>query len=833
MSLNKLLTRLILLCVGPLILLAIFLSISSVISKQAERDGQAQSLAKSVATTIDQHLQARISALHMLSESGLVDDPSRWKELYTEAQGFYQGFRSHVILADPAMHMLFNTRAPFGSELPMLPRPKGYAAAPAALETGEPAVGDIFFGPIAREPLVAIAVPAQRQGKPTFLLLTIFETRQFQKYIDQVDLPPRWAMAILDGKGEAIARRAPASPLFAKNADTYRSIIIKSSVAKWSVALERPRDIYSLDVIVTVVALVVAILAITLVSLLGGILISRRLGKAIASLAETPSPGASLPDIAEIASVRRLLDDSAVRRIHSEAKLQESEARYRRIIDTASEGIAMTDADNRISFVNKRMQEMTGFTEMELLGRSILDMVFPEDVQNHRDKMKKRHQGMSEIFERRFRRKNGEELWTIESASPILDDNDRFQGSFAMFTDITERKEAEQELEAERHSLERRVVERTAELAKANSQLKDLYNGAPCGYHSLDADGIIVHINDTELNWVGYRREEVVGKMKFADWLTPKSLEVFGVNFPVFMERGYIHNLEFDMIRRDGTILPVLVSGTAVRDEAGHYIMSRSTLIDYTNQKKAAVELREVNIRLQELDRLKSMFIASMSHELRTPLNSIIGFTGIILMGMSGEISAIQRKQLGMVKNSANHLLELINDVIDVSKIEAGKTDLNIEAFDLSDLTLEVKESFAVAALGRGLELSMQSEGTVQVTSDRRRVKQILVNLVGNAVKFTETGTISILLAQKSAGVEIRVRDTGIGMYREDMERLFEAFSRIHIQGAPIVEGTGLGLYLSRRLAALLSGEITAESEPGRGSEFTLSLPWKYREEQE
>jgi hypothetical protein len=270
MSLHKLLTRLILLCVGPLILLAIFLSISSVMSKQAERDGQAHSLAKSVATTIDQHLQARISALHMLSESGLVDDSSHWKELYTEAQGFYRGFGSHVILADPEMRMLFNTRVPFGSKLPMLPRPKGYAAAPAALETGKPAVGDIFFGPIAKVPLVAIVVPAQRKGTAAFLLLTIAETRQFQKYIDQVDLPPRWAMAILDGNGEAIARRAPASPLFAMNADTYRPIIIKSSASRWSVVLEMPRHIYSLAMIQTVIALFAAILTITLISLLGG-----------------------------------------------------------------------------------------------------------------------------------------------------------------------------------------------------------------------------------------------------------------------------------------------------------------------------------------------------------------------------------------------------------------------------------------------------------------------------------------------------------------------------------------------------------------------------------
>ncbi|MBN1615583.1 MAG: HAMP domain-containing histidine kinase, partial [Deltaproteobacteria bacterium] len=184
----------------------------------------------------------------------------------------------------------------------------------------------------------------------------------------------------------------------------------------------------------------------------------------------------------------------------------------------------------------------------------------------------------------------------------------------------------------------------------------------------------------------------------------------------------------------------------------------------------------------------------------------------------------------GMVKNSADHLLELINDVIDVSKIEAGKTELSVEEFDLSSLVIEVKESFTPAAAGKGLGLELQTNGATPVTSDRRRVKQILVNLVGNAVKFTETGTVAIAIEEAEPGVQITVQDTGVGIERNDMERLFHAFSRIHITGRPVVEGTGLGLYLSRRLAVLLGGEITTESEPGRGSAFTLSLPRAYQE---
>jgi signal transduction histidine kinase len=236
-------------------------------------------------------------------------------------------------------------------------------------------------------------------------------------------------------------------------------------------------------------------------------------------------------------------------------------------------------------------------------------------------------------------------------------------------------------------------------------------------------------------------------------------------------------------------------------------------------------ELVQANLRLQELDRLKSMFIASMSHELRTPLNTIIGFTGIILQGMAGEITEEQRKQLTMVKNSANHLLALINDIIDLSKIEAGMVELAIEEFDLSALLKEVKESFKIAAAEKGLKLSFNVPEMLPIKSDRRRTKQVIVNLVSNAVKFTDRGEIEINVAKKDEIVEISVRDTGIGIRKEDMDKLFKAFSKIPVEDRPKQEGTGLGLYLSKKMADLLGGEIKAESEFGKGSVFTFTLP--------
>jgi len=247
--------------------------------------------------------------------------------------------------------------------------------------------------------------------------------------------------------------------------------------------------------------------------------------------------------------------------------------------------------------------------------------------------------------------------------------------------------------------------------------------------------------------------------------------------------------------------------------------------------KERTVDLEEANIKLQELDRLKSLFIASMSHELRTPLNSIIGFTGIILQGLSGDITGDQRKQLMMVKSSADHLLSLINDVIDVSKIEAGKVALSIERFDLSALLDEVKSAFTPEAEPKGIILSLETPGGLSIRSDERRTKQVIMNLVSNAAKFTDSGKIEIKAATGDGVVEVSVRDMGIGMAREDLEALFKAFSRIRAEGMAIKEGTGLGLYLSQKIAELLGGGIRAESSLGKGSEFTFTLPFEYKGE--
>lgn len=239
-------------------------------------------------------------------------------------------------------------------------------------------------------------------------------------------------------------------------------------------------------------------------------------------------------------------------------------------------------------------------------------------------------------------------------------------------------------------------------------------------------------------------------------------------------------------------------------------------------------DLKATNSRLEEADRLKSVFLASMSHELRTPLNSIIGFTSIILMGMVGEVTEEQSKQLTIVQKNANHLLELINDLLDISKIEAGKVELSPEEFEIADIVREVVEAFSPAVNEKGLELLTDVPEGIMLNSDMRRIKQVIMNFVSNAVKFTEQGTVKITVrVLEEEKLELSVIDTGIGIKKDDLSKLFAPFQQVEKSLAKRYEGTGLGLYLTEKLIGLLGGEIRAKSEYGRGSEFTFILALK------
>ncbi len=245
------------------------------------------------------------------------------------------------------------------------------------------------------------------------------------------------------------------------------------------------------------------------------------------------------------------------------------------------------------------------------------------------------------------------------------------------------------------------------------------------------------------------------------------------------------------------------------------------------NELRSALEaLAVAKERAEAADRLKSAFLATMSHELRTPLNSIIGFTGILRQELPGPLNAEQKKQLEMVQNSADHLLALINDVLDISKIEAGQLQVALAPFNMRESLLNILQGVRPLAEKKGLALSAEIASDVDViTSDRRRVEQVLLNMLANAVKYTEKGSVRLECVIRDGAVHTTVTDTGIGISAENLPRLFRPFHQVESGLTRRYEGTGLGLSICKRLCDLLGGAIRVESEPGRGSSFSFSLP--------
>lgn len=266
----------------------------------------------------------------------------------------------------------------------------------------------------------------------------------------------------------------------------------------------------------------------------------------------------------------------------------------------------------------------------------------------------------------------------------------------------------------------------------------------------------------------------------------------------------------------------VAMIALAILGGAGTLIFKRQV----NARSRELVSSMEARVSAETADRLKSAFLATMSHELRTPLNSIIGFTGIMIQGLTGPLNDEQKRQMGMIQGSARHLLALINDVLDISRIEAGRLELNREPFSPLESAEKAVETIRPAAEKKGLFLHHEKgEGRCELVNDRRRFEQVLLNLLGNAVKFTIRGGVTLRCGVDNGSILFSVTDTGIGISPRDLEQVFEPFRQVDTGKSREYEGTGLGLSICKRLVESMGGSIEARSEPGVGSEFTFRLP--------
>ena len=285
-------------------------------------------------------------------------------------------------------------------------------------------------------------------------------------------------------------------------------------------------------------------------------------------------------------------------------------------------------------------------------------------------------------------------------------------------------------------------------------------------------------------------------------------------------------DLNLTGLRKDGVEVPVEISLSPL--ETDERTLVTAAIRDVSERIRNEQELRDANVRLESASRAKDRFLANMSHELRTPLNAILGFTGTMLMELPGPLNEVQFKQLRTVQSSGKHLLSLINDLLDLARIESGKVELHIEPIMGSELLDEIASSLRPLADAKGIGLEVMVEAGLTVNSDRRALRQILINLANNAIKFTDDGRVLLQMShvEGRGGSQARfsVIDTGSGIKAADQTKLFDAFEQVTGSGERPYEGTGLGLYICRTLASVLGASISFQSKTGHGSTFVLEV---------
>ena len=346
----------------------------------------------------------------------------------------------------------------------------------------------------------------------------------------------------------------------------------------------------------------------------------------------------------------------------------------------------------------------------------------------------------------------------------------------------------------------------------------------------VSADGRnVLFLNSAFQKVTGHTPESLHGRESTVELIHPEDREqaVAGITRQVC--EGQDVDVEFRIVRPDGSVRWVRTRAFPIRNEHGEVQRLAGVTEDITERKQFEQAMREKNFELEGVILARDRFLASMSHELRTPLNAIIGFTGTLLMKLPGPLTDQQSKQLQTIRSSARHLLSLINDLLDLAKIESGRVTLTIEPVVIQSVGEEVSSTLRPLAEKKGLELNLTvPDDQVVVNTDRRALSQILLNLTSNAIKFTEEGEVRIVLSRDyydgKSWTQLSVHDTGVGIRPEDQPKLFQAFSQVE-RNVRRSEGTGLGLYLSQKLATLLGGQINFKSEYGKGTIFTLSLP--------
>jgi PAS domain S-box-containing protein len=417
----------------------------------------------------------------------------------------------------------------------------------------------------------------------------------------------------------------------------------------------------------------------------------------------------------------------------------------------------------------------------------------------------------------------GAREWTL--------DEQNYAGSLAdlarLSIELHRRQKVETDLVEHRENFEDMLKTRTASIESNAKLFRFLVERAPVTILYMNAANEIIEMNPEAERISGYSRDYAIGKTYQSLFVPQELSQDHDKYFSEVFYGNKIQGQEMLIRRADGSTIELSVSRSMELDADGNPVII-SIGQDISQQKALEASLIQAREAAESADRIKSMFVASMSHELRTPLNSIIGFLGVVLQGMSGDLNPKQKDQLGRAYASSKHLLSLISDVIDISKIEAGFLETHQATFDVKVVMDEVSHAVQHLTAERNLELRMQCPDNITLNSDRKRFYQVVLNVVSNALKYTEAGHVKVVLTPLDDMLEIVVEDTGIGIDDEGLKKLFKPFERVDSRLKIKTLGTGLGLYLTHKiLTLLLGGSIEVKSQVEVGSTFTMRLPYQ------
>ena len=546
------------------------------------------------------------------------------------------------------------------------------------------------------------------------------------------------------------------------------------------------------------------------------VLVGREVAAVLEVFSDQPAaPNQSLLDV--VGQIGTQLG-RVIERQRAEQQLRESEERFRAVAQSASDAIVSIDSCGSVVAWNRGAESMFGYTEDEMMGKSLKSIMPEEYRERHTDALERiafggEHRILGQTLELHGLRKDGDifpvelsiSTWTIG------------RGSFhtGIIRDITERKRAEQAL--------RESEERYALATQAATE----------GIYEWDVVTNTLYLSE---------RAKEIFAFEAVDDPTAKvwNSRVHPDDFSLYQQaridhfRGRTDHFECEYRFHDmgGQYIWILERGIAVRNEAGRAIRMIGALSDITTRKSAEIELRQAKEQAEAATQTKSTFLANMSHELRTPLNAIIGFTRLVMRRCKDILPAKQFENLEKIRTSADHLLSLINDILDLSKIEAGRMDIRLSTVTVESLVDTCLRTVEPLIQNETLQLIKRVEPDLPaIVVDQEKLKQILMNFLSNAVKFTEKGSIKVTASRQGNELVIVVTDTGIGIPEHALQRVFDEFRQVDDSRTRQRGGTGLGLSISRHLARLMGGNVIVESTVGVGSTFSVSIPLRLPEQ--